>query len=44
MDALPMLGTNAAISVMKEVILKNSVPKDIVDEWLFVMSFTPRLV
>ena len=42
MDALPMHGTNAAIAVMKDIILKNGIPKDTLNEWLFVMSFTPR--
>ncbi|KAJ9580712.1 hypothetical protein L9F63_024108, partial [Diploptera punctata] len=42
MDALPMIGTNAAIAVMKEAILRNTVSRDIINEWLLVMSFTPR--
>ncbi|PSN49824.1 hypothetical protein C0J52_08839 [Blattella germanica] len=42
LDALPMVGTNAGIAVMKDIILKNGVTKDVIHEWMFIMSFTPR--
>ncbi|XP_069692884.1 uncharacterized protein Apoltp isoform X2 [Periplaneta americana] len=42
LDALPMLGSNAAVAVMKDIILKNGVPQDVVHEWLFALSFIPR--
>jgi len=42
LDALPMLGSNAAIAVMKDIILKNGVPQGVVHEWLFALSFIPR--
>ncbi|CAG2052919.1 unnamed protein product [Timema podura] len=41
-DALPFLGSNAAIAVIKDVIIKNGVSKDIIKEWLFALSFVPR--
>jgi hypothetical protein len=42
LDALPMLGSNAAIAVMKDIILKNSVSQDVAHEWLLALSFIPR--
>lgn len=44
LDALPMLGSNAAIAVMKDIILKNSVSQDVAHEWLLALSFIPRYV
>nr|CAD7398658.1 unnamed protein product [Timema cristinae] len=41
-DALPFLGSNAAIAVIRDVIIKNGVSKDIIKEWLFALSFVPR--
>jgi hypothetical protein len=42
LDALPMLGSNAAVAVMKDIILKNGVPQDVVHDWLLALSFIPR--
>ncbi|PNF37376.1 hypothetical protein B7P43_G17198, partial [Cryptotermes secundus] len=42
LDALPMLGSNAAIAVMKDVILRNGVSQDVAHEWLLTLSFIPR--
>jgi hypothetical protein len=39
-----MLGSNAAIAVMKDIILKNSVSQDVAHEWLLALSFIPRYV
>jgi hypothetical protein len=37
-----MLGSNAAIKVMKDIILKNSVSQDVAHDWLLALSFIPR--
>jgi len=42
LDALPMLGSNAAVAVMKDIILKKGVPQDVVHDWLLALSFIPR--
>jgi hypothetical protein len=42
LDALPMVGSNAAIAVMKDIILKNGVSQDVANEWLLTLSFIPR--
>lgn len=40
-SALPLLGTNAAIHVMKDVILKNELSESEVKDWLFAIALTP---
>jgi hypothetical protein len=42
LDALPMLGSNAAIAVMKDIILRNGVSQDVAHEWLLTLSFITR--
>jgi hypothetical protein len=42
LDALPMLGSNASVAVMKDIILKNDLPQDVVHDWLLALSFIPR--
>jgi hypothetical protein len=37
-----MLGSNAAFEVMKDIILKDGVPQDVVHDWLLALSFIPR--
>jgi hypothetical protein len=37
-----MLGSNAAIAVMKDIILRNGVSQDVAHEWLLTLSFIPR--
>lgn len=41
-DAFPFIGTNVAITIMKEAILENSVPDSTAHEWLLSLSFIPR--
>ncbi|CAB3385673.1 Hypothetical predicted protein [Cloeon dipterum] len=40
-SALPHLGTNAALTLMKDVILKNELPVDEAKDWLFAIALTP---
>lgn len=42
MDALPFLGSNAAVSLMKDIIIDGGVPQETVHEWLMALSFIPR--
>ncbi|KAL0271734.1 UNVERIFIED_CONTAM: hypothetical protein PYX00_008731 [Menopon gallinae] len=42
MDALPYLGSNAAVTIMKDAIMGNRVPESTVHEWLFAMSLIPK--
>ncbi|XP_066998183.2 uncharacterized protein Apoltp [Anabrus simplex] len=42
LDALPLLGSNAAIAVMRDLILDGTIPKDLIHEWLFMIAFIPR--
>lgn len=42
MDAFSYLGSNAAVMVMKDAILKDGVPDDVLHEWLFSISLIPR--
>ncbi|KAF4531743.1 hypothetical protein B566_EDAN015189 [Ephemera danica] len=40
-NALPLLGTNAAISLMKDIILRNELTDDEVKDWLFSIALIP---
>lgn len=42
LDALPFLGSNAAVSLMKDIIIDGGVPQETVHEWLIALSFIPR--
>lgn len=42
MDAFSYLGSNAAVMVMKDAILKDSIPEEVIHEWLFSISLIPR--
>ncbi|XP_049847119.1 uncharacterized protein LOC126299332 [Schistocerca gregaria] len=41
-DALPLLGSNAAVQVMTDAILEGDIPTSTANEWLFAMAFIPR--
>lgn len=40
-SALPHLGTNAALTVMRDMILKDELPLEEVKDWLFSIALTP---
>lgn len=42
LDALPYIKTSASVTLMKDIILKNGVPEDTVNEWIVSMAFIPR--
>jgi len=43
-SALPHLGTNAGLTVMKDMILKDELPEQEIKDWLFAIALTPLLV
>lgn len=42
MDALPFLGSNAAVTIMKDAIMGNRIPESTIHGWLFAMSLIPK--
>ena len=40
-SALPHLGTNAALTVMRDMILKDEMPQEEIKDWLFSIALTP---
>lgn len=41
-DAFPYLGSNVAVTIMKEAILQNTVSDSTAHEWLLSLSFIPH--
>ena len=41
-NALPYIGSNAAVNVMKDLIIKRAVDKDKVDFWVTAFTLIPR--
>ncbi|XP_063238573.1 vitellogenin-like [Bacillus rossius redtenbacheri] len=41
-DALPLLGSNAAVAVMMDLVQKGRVSEETERDWLFLVSFLPR--
>lgn len=41
-DALPYLASSASVALMKDLILRNEVPQNTAEDWLFTMAFIPR--
>lgn len=42
LDALPFLGSSAAVKVMADIIITKGVPKETVHEWLVAFPFIPH--
>lgn len=42
LDALPYLGSSAAVSLMKDSIINNEVSENVMHDWMLAISFIPR--